>query len=303
MRVVCRRTGLKPDVLRAWERRYGAVVPERTATNRRLYSDADIARLALLHRATLEGWSIGQVAGLDDRSLAELLRAEGSAAKRAEEAEEVQPRAAFLERCFDAVIRLDGEVLAEELDRAVVELGQRRFLSGLVVPLMEGVGEGWEQGRLSPAHEHVATQVVRALLERVLASLHPPSGAATVVVATPSGQLHDVGALLVAVAAAGDRWRVAYLGPDLPASDIALAARTLEARAVALSVTYHEVEPDVGAELRELRRLAPDVALLVGGRAARFYVPALERLGARHCSDLATLRRQLAALGGQAALR
>ena len=82
IRVVARRTGLTPDVLRAWEKRYKAVEPDRSS-GRRLYSDADVDRLLLLRRATLGGRSIGQVAGLSTAELEELTRADDEAAARA----------------------------------------------------------------------------------------------------------------------------------------------------------------------------------------------------------------------------
>ena len=74
IRVVARRTGLSTHLIRMWERRYGAVEPKRTDTNRRLYSDEDIERLTLLRRATLDGESIGQIAGLGTEELKALVR-------------------------------------------------------------------------------------------------------------------------------------------------------------------------------------------------------------------------------------
>src|SRR5918993_3366876 len=71
--VVARRTGLKPDLIRAWERRYGAVAPGRTDTRRRFYSDADISRLLLLKRVVDTGRSIGQVANLSNEELESLV--------------------------------------------------------------------------------------------------------------------------------------------------------------------------------------------------------------------------------------
>ena len=64
MRLVCLRTGLSPDLLRAWEKRYGAVTPVRSPGGQRLYSDADVARLTLLARAVESGRAIGQIAHL-----------------------------------------------------------------------------------------------------------------------------------------------------------------------------------------------------------------------------------------------
>src|SRR3954468_24399462 len=105
--VVARRTGLKPDLIRAWERRYGAVEPGRTDTRRRFYSDEDVERLLLLRRVVSTGRGISQVAGLSTEELEALLEAEPAPAaytppspaapEKVDEAAE-----AFLNRCLAA---------------------------------------------------------------------------------------------------------------------------------------------------------------------------------------------------------
>ena len=82
IQVVAQRTGLSPDVLRIWERRYAVVKPSRSATGRRLYSDRDVEHLLLLRRATLAGRSISQVADLDSEELRGLVEADEVAAAR-----------------------------------------------------------------------------------------------------------------------------------------------------------------------------------------------------------------------------
>ena len=69
IRVVARRTGLTPAVLRAWEKRYGVVDPTRTEGGQRLYSDEDVRRLSLLRQAVEEGRSISQVVELTTEEL------------------------------------------------------------------------------------------------------------------------------------------------------------------------------------------------------------------------------------------
>lgn len=75
---VIRRTGVSGPRLRMWEKRYRAVVPQRTPTNRRRYSAEDVERLALLAQLTREGHSISAVANLDLEALNELLEQVGS---------------------------------------------------------------------------------------------------------------------------------------------------------------------------------------------------------------------------------
>ncbi len=111
-----------------------------------------------------------------------------------------------------------------------------------------------------------------------------------VIVGTPSGQHHEIGALLAAAAAAAQGWRVTYLGPDLPASSIAAAAELTGARAVALSLIYPADDLGLEAELRSLRSLLPaGIALIIGGQAADSYSEVLGDIGAVRLGDLADL--------------
>ena len=73
IKVVVNQTGLSAHVLRVWEKRYSAVTPHRTETNRRMYTDQDIKRLQLLVRLTKAGYSIGQIANLDHKELKETI--------------------------------------------------------------------------------------------------------------------------------------------------------------------------------------------------------------------------------------
>ena len=96
------------------------------------------------------------------------------------------------------------------------------------------------------------------------------------------------------VAAASEGWRAVYLGPNLPAAEIAAAAGDNQARAVALSIIYPPDDPLMGHELRQLRKfLGPDVPLLVGGRACGGYAADLDAVGARIIADTAELRAVL----------
>jgi methylmalonyl-CoA mutase cobalamin-binding subunit len=134
------------------------------------------------------------------------------------------------------------------------------------------------------------------VLAWIVETYAPGPRAPRVVVATPAGELHELGAMLAAAAAAEARWRVVYLGASLPASDIAAAAAQVGARAVALSVVY----ADAGAALDEVRATAhalpPGTAIFVGGAAAVREAAALREAGARVLPDLPTLRRALRAL-------
>lgn len=265
--VVAERTGLSLDVLRVWERRYGVVEPKRDEGGRRLYSDADIERLRLLAQATSGGRSIGQVAALPAERLRELVREDEAARWTASRA---SPRRAAsdeaIERALERARALDGEGLDAVLRRASSLMGAPVFMEEVVPVLARRIGDEWHAGRMTVAQEHLASGVLRPLLAELRAALPVTPDAPVLVVATPAGERHDIGALLAAAAAAAEGWRVTYLGADVPAAEIAGAVRATRARAVALSTVYVWDPAAVANELAALRALLPaDVAILLGG--------------------------------------
>lgn len=286
MGVVVQRTGLTAHVLRAWERRYGAVTPGRTEGGQRLYSDADVVRLRLLKRATEQGRPIGTVATRPTAELIALVGAErpgrelwrrpGTAADAGGWAGSGGSVGASLRRCLEAADRMDRRTLRSELMQAVVGLGAHGFVTGVVAPLLERVGELWEAGDLRPAQEHVVSTAVRQVLDWLLGRYDPPGEAPLLVAGTPAGELHEFGALLAAVVAADAGWRVLYLGPSLPSDEIAAAAQRAGAGVVAVSVVDGEEGEGgrAGEELAALRALLPEWVLLVaGGRRASAVTP------------------------------
>jgi DNA-binding transcriptional MerR regulator/methanogenic corrinoid protein MtbC1 len=283
-------------VLRVWERRYGAVQPTRTPGNRRLYSPHQVKRLQLLCRATHLGFAIGQVASLPAAELEGLVAEAGPIDGLLLDAREPH---AFLSAAQRATQGLDPGDLAGVLGQAFGAIEVPAVLHGLVVPLLHWVGDRWEDGSLSIAHEHMASAIVRTFLGGLVTGSQPDSAAPCILMATPSGQLHELGTLLAAIAALQEGWRAVYFGPDLPAQQIADAAHRRKAHAVALGITYPSDDPRLPAELRRLRQGLPDAThLLVGGRAVTAYGRVLEEVGAQAPADLLEFTGRLAHISG-----
>lgn len=303
MKLVSRRTGLTPHVIRVWERRYGAVAPARTGTNRRRYAEAEIERLELLKQLTAAGHSIGTVATLPSEKLRELAasakNSAGETGIRAAASRAPETHVEFLEESLINVRALNAPALETTLNRAALVLGGQGVLQKVIAPLAQNIGDLWRDGTITAAHEHFASAVIRTFLGHAAKSFSGSDTAPMLLVATPTGQLHELGALLACAAAANIGWRVTYLGPSLPAAEIAGAAVQNRARAVALSVVYPEDDPRLEGELKRLRELLPaEVALLIGGRALPSYRQAVERSQAvsittilELCDSLDVLRR------------
>jgi DNA-binding transcriptional MerR regulator/methylmalonyl-CoA mutase cobalamin-binding subunit len=289
IRVAALRSGLTPQVLRAWERRYGVVSPNRSSGGRRLYSDADVARLRLMREATVAGRRIGELAALPPARLEQLVRGDRAAARPAADC---AGTGALLAESLAAASALDGPRLEAALARALIDLPAEAFVDRVAAPLMRELGEGWLRGELTPAHEHLASAVLRRVLGEVTRNLLARATGPRLVVATPSGQHHEIGAMIAALAAALAGWRVTYLGPDLPAADLARAAREVGAAAVALSLTI--LDAAAVEEIRTLRRLTGKrMPILLGGRAMSRLDGRLDRAGVLRVRDVPALRAAL----------
>lgn len=278
IKFAARKTGLSPHVIRVWEKRYDAVSPDRTDTNRRRYTDTEIERLTLLRAATLAGHSIGDVARLPTEKLRELIP--NTPAVTILTRGDDLAVATMIADAVTAVLEHNTVKLEEILSRAAVHLGNHGLLERMIGPLAVRIGELWQNGTITAAHEHFASAVIRNFLIRHSKPYAMSGATPTIVVATPAGQIHELGAVMAAAAANDLGWRVIYLGTSLPALEIAGAVLRNQARALALSIVFPGDDPNLPAELETIRKNLPiDVKLIAGGRAAEGYATALERYG------------------------
>jgi methanogenic corrinoid protein MtbC1 len=271
IRVVAHRTGLTQDLLRAWELRYDVVRPQRSHGGQRRYSDADVERPRLLRSAVETGRRIGEVASLPTEELVDMVR---------EDARHLEPGASggaagsgsardYMYESLSAIQEFDARRLEETLDRAALVLPSTDFAERVVSPLMRLIGDLWAHEQLTPAHERLASSVVRRMLDALREDLQKNSTGPRMVVGTPSRQYHEIGAMLVATTAAALGWRVVYVGADVPGAAIADAARQTGAQVVALSIVYPPNDERIAADLRELKRsLRKNVSIVAGGPAA-----------------------------------
>ncbi len=307
-------------MIRVWEKRYGAVTPARTDTNRRLYSDAEVERLRLLARATEVGHKIGIIAKLEMADLRRLVATvsmgvhgldavshaapeagtplketkmggsvvkpwmppepEGAAVGPLPGSAE-QSDARLVVEALEATRSFRSDALQRVLEQGSVRMGHNGVLHRLICPLAQEIGELWQRGEVTAAHEHFASAVIRDFLMRSARPYATEDGAPRAIVTTPAGQLHELGAVMVAAAAANLGWRPIYLGPSLPPAEIAGAALQNSARAVLLSIVYPADDRWLPRDLIQLRKLLPpSVEIVVGGRSARAYADVLKEIGA-----------------------
>ena len=296
IKVVSQMTGLSAFVIRAWEKRYSVVSPSRTETNRRLYSESDIEKLRLLNEAVHGGHNIGGVANLSVDELHNLLSHKDVSAARVDQSlDDISAdTSSVINSCIEVIKAYDGKALETLLLKASSKMSQPQLIENLIIPLVYKVGDMWHDGTIRVANEHLASAVIRSFLTNLIDQHIPAENAPIIISATPRGQDHELGALIVAVVAAAVGWKVIYLGPNLPVEEIAAVSENLEAKVIGLSIVYPNDDPQLKKDLINLNKMLPsNVSLIVGGRAAKGYLDVLDEIEAVVVKNTKQLRIEL----------
>jgi DNA-binding transcriptional MerR regulator/methylmalonyl-CoA mutase cobalamin-binding subunit len=267
IKAVAQATGLTVETLRAWERRYGIVAPNRDSSGRRVYRPEDVLRLRRLREATERGHPIGRLASLDEDALAALLNESTDRRTRA-------ATNAFVERILESAQRFRSTECEQTLTLAIAMLPPAQLVGDVLQPLLREVGDRWHRGEFAISQERLVSTVVRRHVGLMLDAYDRSARRAPIVFATLPGERHELGLLTSAMMCASRGFRTHYLGPDLPPAEIARFAREVGAAAVALSVVWQDRVAEVPALLAELARHLPEeTAVWLGGSAARELTP------------------------------
>jgi DNA-binding transcriptional MerR regulator/methylmalonyl-CoA mutase cobalamin-binding subunit len=268
-------TNLNIHTIRAWEKRYSAIVPERTDTNRRMYSKDDIEKLNLLSDAIRNGHSIGSIAHLSVKELRNLIPNTYSQPNTSS-----KPESKFQSLITESVYHItkyDYKSFENLLLESSVNFSRQSLLVDLVIPLLEEIGRLWETGEIRVTHEHFAVSVLRTFLGSLIDNnLNPPT-APKILTTTPEGFLHELGALIAALYAMDFGWNSIFLGSNLPAEEISSAAKVNDVNAILLSLVYPEDDMRTGKQLRKLRKyVGDDIQILISGQSAIGYLKFIE---------------------------
>lgn len=271
IKMAARLSGVSELSIRSWEGRYSAVSPNRTETNRRLYSESDIEKLILLKKLRQHGHSIGNLAGLSIPELRDLLfkvQKTGSSDPNIG-SEENNP---FIHSCIEVIRNFDDRQFMTLLNEASIKYSRPDLIDKILLPLMTRIGNYWESGMLRVSHEHFTSAVIIKYLNTLDDGFNIQEDAPRIIITTPAGQYHEVGALIGSSLASSDGWRTTYLGASLPAEDIAAAAIQLKSRTIFLSIVYPNDDSSLNAQLRKLREMVGDkVFIIASGNSVMGY--------------------------------
>ncbi len=243
-----RRVGVTPELLRAWERRYGLLRPVRSAGSFRLYTDEDAERVARMRHALDEGLSAAEAAR--------------AALERGQPSEGLLDDAAA--RLLAAIERYDEATVNTVLDESLAAFGLEAVLRDVILPTLTQVGLKWETGTLEISQEHFASNLIRGRLLS-LARLWSRGGGPLAVLACAPGETHDISLLAFGLLLRSHGWRILFLGADTPISTL---TQTVKPTRPALAVLTSFDPALLQTEKTALRRLAKIAPLVLAGPGA-----------------------------------
>ena len=301
IRAVSKLTGISIDTLRAWERRYQVVVPQRDERGR-LYSEADVQRLRLLNTAVEKGHAISRLASLKDEELQNLISnpvALASAAAVMETAQ-VDEFAPVPRSVMAAIERMDYSEAERELSLLAAVLSPRDLVHRVALPLMREVGEAWHEGRMSVAQEHMTTSLLRNLFGALIPLHQKTAPTSKLMFVTPTGEQHEFGILASAMLAVGGGLGAIYLGTNLPAEEIVLAAQKTAPQAVVLGfIGANGAKIGITEIQKAARNLPSHIELWVGGAQSDAMVEEIRKTRALIIEDFQMLEQHLVRLGAR----
>ena len=270
---LARLSGIPVEMLRNWERRYGFPLPARLDSGHRRYAWPVVARLKRIKRALDVGYRPSFALLAADRDLSAALEesAQGADGIDPRSVEQLDDAAATaeMEGWHGCIERLDSAELEQRIRAAWARYGAHDFVTRIAVPFLTAVGDAWESGALTVAHEHFASEVLESFLVGQWRPLAQAAHGPRVILATLEGERHSLGIHMAAVFLALRGFRIVFLGPSTPRRDI-VAASTASGSLAAVIGTSTAADPKRTArELAALRAELPTpIIAVVGGNDA-----------------------------------
>lgn len=240
-----KRTGVSPELLRAWERRYHVLLPTRSEGGFRLYSVDDEARVRAMKRHLAAGVSAAEAARL--------------ALESPDEAPSGEVRPALAEQAADLALALDamdGAGAGDALDRLLATYSVELVLREAILPYLRELGERWERGDASVVQEHMASNLIRARLLTLAQGWERGRGPTAILACMPDEQ-HDLGLMVLGLALFRLGWKIIFLGANTPLESLIAETDVIQPRIVVLIGLLPERFEGTEQRLAELAASAP----------------------------------------------
>jgi MerR family transcriptional regulator, light-induced transcriptional regulator len=243
---ISQRTGVTPDLLRAWERRYALLRPRRTDGRTRLYSTADETRVRLMQRYIAQGLSPAQAAEMVSAARLTVRPGQALAIPATEVAEAHEEMQASLDR-------FDETSAQRALEKLFGTYSALTVVRDVMMPYLRQVGDRWAVGHVSIAQEHFATNFLHARLLAFARGWDRGLRPRALLGCAPNEQ-HTFGLISFGVALHQLGWRITYLGADSTVAMVEEAAAHVEPDLVVVFAAIPERIAAIADDLQALSR-------------------------------------------------
>lgn len=256
---LARLSGVKQETIRTWERRYSVVAPARDDRGRRVYTDADVRRLRLVAELVRAGHAIGDIAYWSDERCESVLSETPTTAPNQLRSNELR------DTIMEAIASDDMARFEYLVGATLTSLSPLKATEDVIAPVLVNIGDLWRAGEIGIDQEHAFSVAVKRQLTLAIAYLSASANGPGVVFSTLTDEHHELGALMACYVATSERLNCHYLGPNTPATDLAAAAKRLNADAIALSLVLIRDQAQVESDLRTLAEKKPAKTKIILG--------------------------------------
>lgn len=277
-------SGIKAHTIRIWEKRHRIIIPKRTPTNIRYYSDNDLKKIINVSLLNSEGVKISRIAGMTEEEIN---------TKIVELTSNHQDPNLFIDQLVVEMIDMEEEQFEKLLSHLIMKFGFEKTIVEIVYPFLEKIGVLWQTGNITPAQEHFISNLIRQKIIVAIDSLpFPKKDATKVVLFLPENELHEIGLLFYHYLVRNWGFKVYYLGQHLPYDDLKKVCKIHQPQFIITSLTAPQ-RPQAALEyLTRLIKDFPTATILASGKLPESITSKLQNLS--HFDSIPSLRQLLA---------
>ena len=238
-------SGIKAHTLRIWESRYNLLVPQRTETNIRYYSDTDLKKVLNVAVLVNGGIRISKIAKLNNKELTDLVRERSNGG---------HDHQGIINALKIAMMEYDEDAFDQILSRCMLNMGAENCFNSVLSDFIRQLGILWQTGAVSISHEHFVTNIIKQKLFTLIdqLSVRPSNDAIRFLLFLPSGELHELGLLYMHFLLRKNGFRSVYLGQDVPIESIVETKDKINPNVIISFFTTQPKKENIGNYLLEL---------------------------------------------------
>ena len=251
-------SGIKAHTLRIWEQRYNFIEPKRTDTNIRYYSDADLKLVLNISTLKENGYKISKIAKMSVEELGkEVLKIAETNLRFPDQ----------INSLTLSMIDMDEDRFESILNNNILKHGFERTMLNVIYPFLAKIGMLWQTGSILPAQEHFISNLIRQKMTVAIDGQYvtEQESKGKWLLYLPEGELHELSLMFASFLLRARKFKVIYLGQNLPKSDLYSVRGIHEPDYVLTICTAAPKKSEVQEYIDEVADLFSSATLFVGG--------------------------------------